>query len=172
MFFLATLFPTGVMGQDPERLTPSDSAGILFAAIENIGTWPDRPLDPDQVAWLRSPPPSVENPWNPPSESVWGLLVARLPKARFSRSVEDLFECPPGVERGGRGQGCPIRDNGRIFWFGPMRIEAADSVMVSVHMVHGAADGAWTQSVGQTLRLARDEEGRWRVSAVLNMSIS
>lgn len=94
-------------------------------------------------------------------EPVRQALTNAYPILRFRGSETSLFLCPPGVQVEMPGVGCPILEDGLIIALGPPSYSADGSVKITVRVVQSEEAGAYTQAIGLTLLMTKDEAGRW-----------
>jgi len=166
---VAVARPTGVGAQASTPLNSADSAAIFFTALDSVRQSMWRPFGEDAVIWLRG---RRDSPVETPSAAVMSELRQHFPSLEFVSSSADLFECPPGLQVQMPGQGCPIRDGGRIVSFGAPEQDPSGNVTLWLFVTHSSEDAAWTQLFGRQLRLTRDARGGWRILEFLQTLVT
>lgn len=157
---MTLLLTSPVAGQVPEEDRPEIAVAVLRAVADSI----EVPMTPDQRLWLREWATEGPAGWNRVAvpEPVVDAIRAAFPRAVLTDEYPELFLCPEGEEVRMPGNGCPIRDGGRIVSFYE-RPETAGPPEVHVSVTTTGCEGECTWMEVWAAVLERSPVGSWEV---------
>jgi hypothetical protein len=150
--------------------TSEDSAGVRIAALRVVlDTLGPQGADAGRI-WVR--PHTERDPATGERRSVTlspaerAAVAEAFPTARVIDAPDTSFLCPPMMRTLLPGTGCPIRDDGVIVEFAPLRFDG-DSVSTAGMLIQSwpAARGTltWVQWIDLVLDRTR---GKWEVRGI------
>lgn len=162
-------------GQTLRQLAAADSVALRMAVLQIMldSLGPDQ--EPGRI-WIQ--PRANGHAATNQTRSMgltaneWNAISERFPAARLADASDTLFLCPPGVRVMMPGTGCPIRDQGIIVSFSPLRL-MGDSVRAGGSLIQSAVGSqgsfTWMQFIQAVFE---HRQGEWRFRGIRDRGIT